>query len=81
MAPVAAMNQPTFITTPCQRVRFIVCCDHCGQSVAIGCRAICAKRFRRVQTPRLRPAIGSDICIRAACAGGTVSVSKFEELR
>src|SRR6266508_3762619 len=24
---------------------------------------------------------GSDICILAACAGGTVSVSKFEELR
>jgi len=30
MASVAAMDQPMFITTPCQRVRFIVCCDRPG---------------------------------------------------
>jgi hypothetical protein len=30
MASVAAMGQPTFITTPCHWVRFIVCCDRAG---------------------------------------------------
>ena len=27
---VAPMGQPTFITTPCHWVRFIVCCDRAG---------------------------------------------------